>query len=79
MGKLTEKDVKIDGSQLRALQKKALAGRGFDGAIHREGLATILDGSHGFYTAPCEASALPRQQAKAACIWPKDAERTRSR
>jgi hypothetical protein len=79
MCKLAEKDLKIDGIQLRELQKKALAGRGFDGAIHREVLETIRDGSHGFYTAQCDASAWHRQQAKAACIVAKDSERTRSR
>jgi hypothetical protein len=79
MCKLTEKDLKIDGIQLRELQKKALAGRGFDGAIHIEVLETILYGSHGFYTAQCDASALHRQQAKAAFILAKDSGRTCSR
>jgi hypothetical protein len=79
MCKLAAKDLKIDGIQLRALQEKALAGRGFDGAIHREVLETIRYGAQGFYPAQCEASALHRQQAKAAFILAKDSERTRSR
>jgi hypothetical protein len=79
MGKLTEKEVNIDGMQRRELRNKALAGRGFDGAIHIDGLETRPDGSHGFDTAHGDASAWPRQQANAAFSLAKDAARTRSR
>jgi hypothetical protein len=79
MCKLAERDLNIDGSQLRELQEKARAGRGFDGAVHLAVLATLRYGAHGVYTAQCDASALHRPQAKAAFILAKDAERTRSR
>jgi hypothetical protein len=79
MCKLIEKDLKIDGIQLRELQKKALAGRGFDRAIYRDVLETLLHCSNGFYTAQRDASALYGQQAKAAFILAKYSDRARSR
>ena len=54
--KLIEEDSRINGIQLRKLQKKALAGRGFNCAIHIKVLETALYCSDGFDNPPLLAT-----------------------
>jgi hypothetical protein len=76
LGELIQKELKVDGIQMRQLQKKAVPGAGFDGAIQIEVLELVLHWPYRLYPAHRNASALHWEQAKATFILAKNSYRT---
>jgi hypothetical protein len=76
LSNLVQENLKVEGIELRYLQKKARTGRGFDRPRDREVLKTLLHCTSWFDTVQRHTPSLNRQQTKATLILAKEAYRS---